>query len=86
MDFVFHFLLKECSSKESLDFIKSLLARSELLQRFRLQIELKGNQFKNSDKFIQSYEEVPMRSVDRKELQQLIASTPRANKQAVMEV
>jgi len=69
MDFVFGFLLRECTSKESLDFVKSLLARSDLLHRFQLMIEMKEKQFKHSIKFIQNYEEVPMRSVDRKELQ-----------------
>jgi len=86
MDFVLGFLLRECTSKESLDFVRSLLARSDLLQRFRLQLELKERQFKHSDKFIDKYEEVPFRSVDRKELQQLIAGTPRPAKAAAMEV
>lgn len=38
MEFVFHYLIRECTSKESLDFLKSLLNHSDLSHHYRLQL------------------------------------------------
>lgn len=84
---MFKFLLEENTSKESFDFVKVVLDRCDLIHRFRFVIELKERQYKISSQIIPSYEEVPMRSIDRKEVKQLILNnTPRKPKAAAMEV